>query len=145
MCMVDLLCSLYLWSSLFPFTPQAAQTPRFQSLRRNATLFHDAAPTRPLTPPVPRHRPSMAHIQPTQKTQARGGNHPGLHTDRDLCSGDRSRPGRANPVQVPGLKAVSRQHLLRTTSGQSGETALLRCVTIFLMFLVVTCFHHYFL
>lgn len=142
--MVDPLCSLYLWLSLFPFTPQVAQTPRFQSLRRNATPFHDAAPTRPPTPPVPRRRPSMAHIQPTQTTQARGENHPGLHTDRELCSGDRGRPGRANLVRVLGLKAVSRQHLLRTTSGQSGATGLLQRVTIFRIFLVVTCFHHYF-
>ena len=94
---------------------QVALTLRFRSQHRRATLFHDAALTRPHTPPVPRHVPDIALLQPSQKTKARWENHQGLHMDKEVFSGDRSRAGRASLVLALALKAVSRQHPLRTT------------------------------
>lgn len=108
---------------IFIFSPpQVALTPRFRLQHRRATKFHVAALTRPPAPPVPRHRRDITHLHPTWTTMAKGGDHLGHPTDKEVRSGGRSRPGRANLVLVLDLKAVSHQHLPWTTWGLSGET-----------------------
>lgn len=107
--------------SLTMSPPQVVQTPRFQSQRRNARQIHDDPLTRPPTP-VHKHKPEP-HLYQVQKAKAKGENLPSPLMDREVCSGDRSRAGRATLVLVLVLKAAS----LRTTSGLSGEATLAAC------------------
>lgn len=102
---------------------QVVQTPRFQSQRRNARQIHDDPLTRPPTL-VHKHKPEP-HPYPVQKARAKGENLPSPLMDREVCSGDRSRAGRATLVLV--LVLVLKAASLRTTSGLSGEVTLAAC------------------